>query len=147
MGADVVFDPREVGPFDGWRDVASGREPLNELLAAAAAPGCVVFECVGLPGVLDSIVLSCDRGTRIFSVGGPPEGDHLHTMTAKRKGLNIQFGGGPDIGHWNEAFEEVSEGRLDVKPMLGWTVDVDGVAGAIEASRSAESPTRIMVVP
>ena len=52
-------------------------------------PGCVVFECVGMPGVLDTIVKGCERSTRIFSAGGPPEGDHLHTMVAKRKGLNM----------------------------------------------------------
>ena len=93
----------------------------------AGLPGCVVFECVGVPGVLDSIIKGCERGTRIFSVGGPPEGDHLHTLTAKRKGLNIQFGGGPSMAHWDEAFEAVCSGSLDVTPMLGRTVGLDEV--------------------
>src|SRR5690349_19891065 len=132
MGADVVIDPAEVTPWEGWRQVAFGSpEPLRDIMGLLDLPGCVVFECVGVPGVLDTIVQGCERGTRIFSAGGPPEGDHLHTMTAKRKGLNMQFGGGPSIAHWDEAFEEVCSGRLDVGPMYGYQVGLDEVPAAI----------------
>jgi threonine dehydrogenase-like Zn-dependent dehydrogenase len=148
MGADVLVDPAELSPFVAWRDVANGStEALKEVLAMASLPGCVVFECVGVPGVLDSIVRGCERGSRIFSMGGPPEGDHLHTLTAKRKGLNIQFGGGPTMDHWDEAFAAVCSGSLDVTPMLGRTVGLDDVAGALDDARNANGPARIMVVP
>ena len=141
MGADVVIDPAETDPaettpFQAWGDVVSG-----------TTTGCVVFECVGIPGVLDSIIKGCRRGTRIYSVGGPPEGDHLHTLTAKRKGLNIQFGGGPTPDHWDEAFAAVCSGRLDVTPMLGRTVGLDEVSGALDAARDANGPARIVVIP
>jgi threonine dehydrogenase-like Zn-dependent dehydrogenase len=134
MGADVVIDPAEISPFQAWHDAAGSR-------------GCVVFECVGIPGVLDSILKGCERGTRIFSVGGPPEGELLDTMTAKRKGLNIQFGGGPSMTHWDEAFEAVCSGSLDVRPMLGRTVGLEEVPGALDAARDANGPARIIVVP
>ena len=137
MGADVVIDPAEVAPFQAWRELVSG----------ITMPGCVVFECVGIPGVLDSIIKGCQRGTRIYSVGGPPEGDHLHTLTAKRKGLNIQFGGGPSMTHWDEAFEAVCSGTLDVRPMLGQTVGLDEVPSALDAARDGNGPARIVVVP
>jgi threonine dehydrogenase-like Zn-dependent dehydrogenase len=110
-------------------------------------PGCVIFECVGIPGVLDGIIKGCERGTRVFSAGGPPEGEHLHTMTAKRKGLNIQFGGGPSMTHWNEAFDEVCTGRLDVTPMVGRLVGLDDVPSALDDARDANGPARIIVVP
>ena len=100
-------------------------------------PGCVVFECVGVPGSSTPSSRGASAGTRIFSAGGPPQGDHVHTMVAKRKGLNIQFGGGPSMTHWNEAFEEVCSGRLDVAPMFGWSVDLEGVPTAIEDARGA----------
>ncbi|ONH59948.1 alcohol dehydrogenase [Frankia sp. CcI49] len=148
MGADVVIDPAEISPYQAWRDVAHGSpESTKEMIAMAGLPGCVVFECVGVPGVLDSIIRGCERGTRIFSMGGPPEGDHLSTLIAKRKGLNIQFGGGPSLRHWDEAFEAVCSGSLDVTPMLGRTVGLDEVAAALDASRDADGPVRIVVVP
>ncbi|MBL7552990.1 zinc-binding dehydrogenase [Frankia sp. AgB1.9] len=148
MGADVVVDPAEISPFQAWRDVAYGSaESMRELMALAGLPGCVVFECVGIPGVLDSIIKGCERGTRIYSVGGPPEGDHLHTLTAKRKGLNIQFGGGPSMDHWDEAFEAVCSGSLDVTPLLGRTIGLDEVADGLAAARDANGPVRIIVTP
>jgi threonine dehydrogenase-like Zn-dependent dehydrogenase len=97
--------------------------------------------------VLDSIVKGCERGTRIFSAGGPPDGDHIHTMVAKRKGLNIQFCGGPSMTHWNEAFAELREGRLDVTPIYGHSVGLDEVASALNAARDADGPARIIVIP
>lgn len=135
MGADVVVDPAVVSPYEAWRNAAGSRS------------SCVVFECVGVPGVLDSIIKGCERGTRIFSVGGPPEGDHLHTLTAKRKGINIQFGGGPSMDHWDEAFRAVCSGSLDVGPMLGHTVGLDEVPAALDAARAADGPARVIVVP
>jgi threonine dehydrogenase-like Zn-dependent dehydrogenase len=134
MGADVVIDPAEISPYQAWREVAGSR-------------GCVVFECVGVSGVLDSILKGCERGTRVFSVGGPPEGDLLHTMIAKRKGLNIQFGGGPSMTHWDEAFEAVCSGSLDVAPMLGRIVGLGEVPAALDAARDANEAARIVVVP
>ena len=164
MGADMVVDPAAISPFQAWQDLARGSvgsaesagsaksvtsatSATNAMAAMAGVPGCVVFECVGVPGVLDSIIKGCGRGTRIFSVGGPPEGELLHTLTAKRKGLNIQFGGGPTPAHWDEAFEAVCAGVLDVGPMLGRTVGLDEVPAALEAARDADGPTRIVVVP
>ena len=148
MGADVVIDPAEVSPYEGWRQVAFGSpEPVKDIMGLLDLPGCVVFECVGVPGVLDTIVRGCERNTRIFSAGGPPEGDHLHTMVAKRKGLNMQFGGGPSLAHWTEAFDAVCSGELDVRPMFGHVVDLDGVPQALDDARDANGPARIIVVP
>lgn len=148
LGADVLVDPADVSPYEAWRELAYGSsQPVRDIMSQLDLPGCVVFECVGIPGVLDSIIKGCERGTRIFSAGGPPEGDHLHTMVAKRKGLNLQFGGGPSMTHWNEAFEEVCSGRLDVTPMFGWNVDLAGVREAIATAREANGPARIIVVP
>jgi threonine dehydrogenase-like Zn-dependent dehydrogenase len=147
MGADVVIDPAVQAPFRAWGDVAGASDGARELVAAADGPGCVVFECVGIPGVLDSVIKAGRHGTRIFSMGGPPEGELLHTLTAKRKGINIQFGGGPSMAHWDEAFEAVCSGRLDVRPMLGRTVGIGEVPEAIDAARDANGPARIIVVP
>lgn len=147
MGADVVVDPAEASPYQAWRDVARDAAAMRDVMAVAGLPGCVVFECVGIPGVLDAIIRGCENGTRVFSMGGPPEGDHLNTMVAKRKGLNIRFGGGPSVEHWGEAFDAVCSGSLDVAPMLGRTVGLDQVPDAIDAARRSEGPVRIVVVP
>jgi threonine dehydrogenase-like Zn-dependent dehydrogenase len=148
MGADIVIDPAEISPFRKWKEIAYGDpDKAREVWGAVTARGCVVFECVGVPGVLDSIIKNCERETRIFSAGGAPQGDHIHTMVAKNKGLNIQFGGGPSGPDWNEAFQEVANGRLDVTPMLGRVVGLIEMPQAINDARDANGPARIVLDP
>lgn len=149
MGADIVIDPAEISPFQKWSDVANASIADTRGLVGQVVPGrgCVVFECVGIPGVLNNIVRSCPRDTRIFSAGGPPEGEHLHTMTAKRKGLNMQFGGGPSVDDWNTTLKEVSSGRLDVTPMTGRLVSLEEMPQAIDDARDANGPPRIVLIP
>ena len=149
MGADIVIDPKEISPFKAWSDVANASAADTRGMVGQVLPGrgCVVFECVGVPGVLNSIVRSCPRDTRIFSAGGSPAGEHLHTMTAKRKGLNMQFGGGPSMEDWNTTLREVCSGRLDVTPMTGRIVALDEMPQAIDDARNANGPARIVLVP
>lgn len=148
MGADVLVDPAQESPYKTWMEVATGqKERAFELPGSVARKRCVIFECVGKPGVLDSIVRACDQGARIFSAGGPPEGDHIHTMSCKRKGLNLQFGGGPLVPDWNAAFDAVQSGRLDVAPMMGRIVGLDDMAQAIEDARDPRNPPRIVMMP
>lgn len=147
MGADTVVDPASISPYKVWRDLAYGEDAVASLFGPASDKRCVVFECVGIPGVLDGIIRQCERATRIFSAGGPPEGEHLHTMTAKRKGLNMHFGGGPSMPHWNEALEEVMSGRIDVSPMGGRVIGLDEMPQAIDDARDANGPARIVVQP
>lgn len=149
MGADIVIDPAELSPFQAWNDVASASVAETRGMVGQIVPGrgCVVFECVGVPGVLNNIVRSCPRDTRIFSAGGPPEGEHLHTMTAKRKGLNMQFGGGPSVDDWNRTLREVCSGQLDVTPMTGSLVGLEDMPQAIDDARDANGPARIVLIP
>lgn len=148
MGADIAIDPAEISPYQAWRDIAyDSPEQMRDLLMSGAPRSSVLFECVGLPGVLDAMIKGCERSSRIFSMGGPPEGDRLHTMTAKRKGLNIQFGGGPSPAHWDAAFYAVCNGDLDVTPMLGRSVALDEVPAALDAARDSNGPARIIVTP
>lgn len=148
MGADHVINPADQSPYEAWREIAKGtKEAAFELPGNLSSRACVIFECVGVPGVLNGIVRSCEQGSRIYSAGGPPEGEHIHTMTAKRKGLAIQFGGGPLKDDWDEAFDQVESGKLNVEPMTGRIVGLDEMAGAIDDARDANGPARIVWMP
>src|SRR6266702_1934582 len=72
-------------------DVSCAREGEKLMRAAVLRGGSVEARVIddpvpgpgqllvrSIPGVLDSIIKGCERGTRILSVGGPPEGDLLH---------------------------------------------------------------------
>jgi threonine dehydrogenase-like Zn-dependent dehydrogenase len=149
LGATHVVDPRERSPYDLWQEVAlEGRPPRGAFAEADPdAPGCVVFEFVGLPGVLDGVIRGCPRDTRILTAGGCPSGDQISSMTAKRKGLNLQFGGGPEPSDWYGTLDAICRHELDPSPVIGQVVDLDGVPEALDLARRADGPARIMIHP
>jgi threonine dehydrogenase-like Zn-dependent dehydrogenase len=138
FGAHVVVNPAERSPFEVWREVASAR---------GVTTPAVVFECVGAAGLVQHIVESCDMGTRIFAAGGWYTGDQLSCTAATHKGVTIQFGGGPHPEDWYGTLDAVCDGRLDPLPSVGMVIDLDEVPAAIDLSRRAEGPPRIVVHP
>jgi threonine dehydrogenase-like Zn-dependent dehydrogenase len=146
MGADIVIDPAAMSPYAAWRELAYGEpDKVRGIFDQVDLPRCVAFECVGIGGVLDGIIMNCERDTRILSAGGCPDGDHIHSVTAHTKGLNIQFGGGPMLPDWNEAMEEVCSGNIDVRPIVGEVIGVDGIPEALRRAKGASAPPRIIV--
>jgi threonine dehydrogenase-like Zn-dependent dehydrogenase len=85
FGAHILVDPAQQSPFDVWREVRADRGLWGP---------AVVFECVGVPGLIQDIVESVDMGTRIYCAGGWYTGDSLNVTDATRQGVTIQFGGG-----------------------------------------------------
>jgi threonine dehydrogenase-like Zn-dependent dehydrogenase len=144
LGADVLVDPREESPYAAWRHAAWGSpEEVHDRVKLAGRKRCVVYECVGVEGVLTDIVDRCDIGTRILSAGGAAQ-DVIHSAAAHLKGINIQFGGGPSIDDWYETMDLVSRGVIDPTPLVGEVVPLDGLADAFERARSSSGPVRIV---
>ena len=152
LGATHTVDPRERSPYDLWTELALGGRDTPSLVelnhaGATAIPGCNVYEFVGHPGVLDGIIGACPAGTHIHTAGGAPEGDHISSATAKKKGVVIHFGGGPKHEDWYGTLAAVVAGDLDPSPVIGMVVDLDGVPEAIDLARRADGPARIMIHP
>src|SRR6185312_4515138 len=85
VGADVVVDPAQAVPWQSWREAAvyrdASRAPaLPPWISGPAVRPAVVFECVGVPGVLDQVMAASPRGTRIVVVGVCMEADTIHPM-------------------------------------------------------------------
>ena len=60
MGADEVIDPATESPYESWQDVAwpegiDRNDPTLRLRQVGPKPG-LIFECVGVPGVIDQIM-------------------------------------------------------------------------------------------
>jgi threonine dehydrogenase-like Zn-dependent dehydrogenase len=134
MGADVAIDPPALSPY-GAPVGYEGRVPN------------VVFECVGVPGVLDGIMRSVTPGARIIVAGWCLETDHIFSPSAHTKGLNVQFGGGPRPEDFDAALRALGDGGIDPTLWLGQTVGLRGVADALEAMRDPANPIRTIVDP
>jgi threonine dehydrogenase-like Zn-dependent dehydrogenase len=138
FGAHVTVDPAERSPFDVRRGVALER-------GATSPP--IVYECVGAPGLIQRIVDSCDMGTRIHAAGGWYSGDFVSCTAATHKGVTIQFGGGPHPEDWYGTFDAICEGRLDPLSCVGKVIGLEEVPSALEMTRRADGPPRIIVHP
>jgi threonine dehydrogenase-like Zn-dependent dehydrogenase len=132
LGADVVVDPACVSPWVRWHETAGPRP-------------AVVFECVGVRGVLDQLMASAPRNARIVVVGVCMEADAIYPMLGIVKELSLQF----VLGYTQEEFAatlaHIVEGRIPVAPLITGHVGIDGVAGAFEALASPERHAKIIV--
>src|SRR5205814_4560456 len=132
------------------REAAVWRDPRRAPVLPAWRPGpalrpAVVFECVGVPGVLDSIMAAVPRGTRIVVVGVCMEDDTIQPLLGISKELNIQF----VLAYTSEEFAttlgHIAEGRVAVAPLITGTVGLDGVAAAFRELATPERHVKILV--
>jgi threonine dehydrogenase-like Zn-dependent dehydrogenase len=134
MGADIVINPKEMTPY----------APIS---AFGSRRATVIFECVGVPGVLDGIMRGVGHGARIIVGGWCLETDHVFTPCAHLKQLNIQFAGGEDQEDMDLALRAIGDGRVNIKPWLGARTGLNGVADGLEAIGRPSNVIRTVVDP
>ena len=134
MGASEVVDPAAEPAFEAWQRVGGARS-------------LVVFEAVGVPGMLDGVLRDCPAGTRVLVVGVCMEQDRINPFFGIAKELNIQFALGYDPMEFESTLRAIAEGELDVAPLITGTVDLDGVAGAFDALANPDEHCKILVTP
>ena len=152
FGADVVVDPAATTPWQSWREAAVYRDPsrgpaLPPWITGPAVRPAVVFECVGVPGVLDQVMAAAPRGTRIVVVGVCMEPDTIHPLLGIGKELNLQFVLGYTPEEFAATLGHLAEGAIPAAPIITGTVVLDGVAGAFAALGSPERHAKILVKP
>lgn len=134
MGAHVVVDPKTKPTIEAYREAADLRPT-------------VVFECVGVPGMIDEIVRIAPRGARIVVAGVCMEDDRLRPILAINKELSLQFVLGYTPGEFMDTLFALSEGKIDVSPLITGRVGVDGVAEAFRTLATPNAHAKILVEP
>jgi threonine dehydrogenase-like Zn-dependent dehydrogenase len=134
LGAHEVVDPRDETAFAAWRRTGGARR-------------AVVFEAVGVPGILGDILRSAPMFSRVVVVGVCMQPDTVTPFFGISKELNIQFCLGYDPAEFAMTLRHLAEGELDVAPLITGEVDLDGVRGAFAALADPEEHCKILVVP
>jgi len=152
VGADLVVDPAATTPWQSWREAAvyrdSTRAPaLPPWIAGPAVRPAVVFECVGVAGVLDQLMAAAPRGTRLVVVGVCMEADTIHPMLGISKELNLQFVLGYTPDEFAATLRHIAEGAIPAAPLVTGTVGIEGVAQAFVDLGSPERHAKILVHP
>jgi threonine dehydrogenase-like Zn-dependent dehydrogenase len=134
MGATEVVDPEREPIVEAWRRV-DGQRPV------------VAFEAVGVPGMITHLLRDVPVGTRLVVVGVCLEQDTIHPFFGIAKELNVQFALAYTSEDFADALRALSEGEVDVGPMITGSVDLEGVPGAFETLSNPGEHVKILVEP
>ncbi|HEX5225532.1 MAG TPA: zinc-binding dehydrogenase [Solirubrobacteraceae bacterium] len=171
-GADVVVDPASESPYRAagegdhirtapellelavgtvekvrrlpvpWHHVWRGIDALG---IRPKAP--VVFECVGVPGVIDEIVTHAPLLSRVVVVGVCMGADRIRPSMAINKEIDLRFVLGYGPLEFRDTLHMLAEGKVDAAPLLTGTVGLDGVEGAFGALGDPDAHAKILIDP
>lgn len=134
MGAHVVVDPAETPTMEAYRRAADLRP-------------AVLFECVGVPGVLRELMRGAPQGARIVVAGVCMEDDVIKPVMGINKELSLQFVLGYTPGEFMDTLGHLAEGRIDVAPLVTGAVGLGGVADAFTTLATPNAHAKIIVEP
>lgn len=172
-GAHVVVDPAKESPYDvlarkkgvlthvpdlyelgmgsmeklrkvpGWAHLYR----VADTLGAAGPKGSVIFECVGVPGMIDGVVGSAPVGGRVVVVGVCMGDDTFRPAMAISKEVDMRFVFGYTPLEFRDTLHMLAEGKLDASALVTGTVGLSGVEAAFRALGDPERHAKILIDP
>jgi threonine dehydrogenase-like Zn-dependent dehydrogenase len=172
-GANVVVDPSDDSPYAGseerghlmtvpalaklgigtmeklrrlpvpWHHVWRAAEKLG----AAKAKHPVIFECVGVPGIIDGIIASAPLFSRVVVVGVCMSPDTIRPAMAINKEIDLRFVVGYTPLEFRDTLHMLAEGKVNAAPVVTGTVGLTGVAGAFDALGDPGKHAKILIDP
>ena len=139
-GADVVVDPNQDSPYEACRRPrpssrtvpGGGRTGGRHDGEAAAAARCrgstsggrrrtlgakpkrpVIFECVGVPGIIDGIIASAPLWSRVVVVGVCMQPDRIRPAMAINKEIDLRFVLGYTPLEFRDTLHLLAEGKVE----------------------------------
>jgi 2-desacetyl-2-hydroxyethyl bacteriochlorophyllide A dehydrogenase len=134
LGATAVIDP--------------SKEDVGEAFARkTGAPPDIIFECVGVPGMIQKAIDLSRTFGRIVVVGVCMVEDTTTPISAIFKETNIQYVLGYGRPDWRLVLDLLDSGRIDPRPMITDTVKLEELPAAFEALRKPTTQIKVMVRP
>ncbi|MGO8853731.1 zinc-binding dehydrogenase [Mycobacterium sp.] len=128
MGAHQTLDAAQGSPFDSVKPA-------------------VVFEAVGVPGIIDDVLLRARMGTRLVVAGVCMQPDTVHPFFAIAKEINVQFVLAYTPDEFADSLRALAAGDIDVAPLITGEVGLDGVGKAFDDLADPERHCKILVTP
>ena len=172
-GADAVVDPAQDSPYAA----ASGhghlesvpdafglaigtvdklhklRLPWWHVWRAAEAVGVakpkrpIIFECVGVPGVIEGIITGAPLYSRVVVVGVCMGADRIRPSMAINKEIDLRFVLGYTPPEFRDTLHMLADGKVKVGPLVTGTVGLAGVEAAFDALGDPEAHAKILIDP
>ena len=107
----------------------------------------VIYEAVGVPGMISQAMKDAPRAARILVVGVCMEDDVIQPAMGINKELNIQFVLGYTPEEFSRTLGYIADGSIDVAPLITGEVGIAGVPQAFRDLADPEQHAKILVVP
>jgi len=172
-GATIVVDPTEDSPYAaagqrGWITsvtvlAGEGLGAMEKLTRIPAVPWeyvyrlaerltgglkrPVIFECVGVPGILDDVITHAPLQSRVVVVGVCMVPDTIRPAMAVNKEIELRFVVGYSPLEFRDTLHLLADGKVDASPLVTGTVGLNGVEGAFDALRDPEHHAKILIDP
>ena len=135
IGATGVIDPQAGDVGEAFARFTGGRRPQ------------IVFECVGLPGMLDQAVqLVAVRG-QIVVAGVIVQEDTFLPIIALGKEITIRYSQAYGVRDFEAVINAVANGRIRPAPIHTSTVSLDELPATFEALRSNPRECKVLIRP
>ena len=171
-GADIVVDPAVDSPYEKvtakgmiteapalYELALSSMDKLRKLpgwahvYRAAEAAGAagpkrpVVFECVGVPGMIDGVIAAAPLNSRVVVVGVCMGNDQIRPTMALAKEIDMRFVFGYTPLDFHDSLRMLGDGKLDAALLITGKVGLNGVAGAFTALGDPEKHAKVIIDP
>jgi threonine dehydrogenase-like Zn-dependent dehydrogenase len=172
-GADAVVDPAQDSPYeaaaghghlksipDAFGLAVGTIEKLHRLrlpwwhvwraadaVGAATPKHPVIFECVGVPGIIEGIITGAPLFSRVVVVGVCMGADHIRPTMAINKEIDLRFVLGYTPLEFRDTLHMLADGKVNVGPLVTGTVGLPGVDAAFDALGDPEAHAKILIDP
>ena len=173
-GADIVTDPAQDSPYEpaarqghhletipaavelaigtteklrrlpgsAWHHVWRAVEALG-----AKPPRPIIFECVGVPGMIDGVIASAPMFSRVVVVGVCMGADRIRPSMAINKEVELRFVVGYTPLEFRDTLHLLAAGKIDASPLVTGTVGLPGVEHAFDALADPDTHAKILIDP
>ena len=131
----MTADPRETAPGEVWAGVAADRRRA------------VVFDCVGKPGMLDSILGWIPTKGRVVIAGMCMVPDTFNPILGFTKEITIAYASGYSVREFEATLDHIAGDPSAVEPFITGRTGLDGIGAAFDRLAAADTDAKIMVRP
>ncbi len=107
----------------------------------------VIFECAGVPGILDGIIASAPLYSRVVVAGVCAEPDTIRPVMAINKEIDLRFVMGYTPAEFSDTLHMLAEGKVKAAPIVTGTVGLPGVEAAFDALAVPGTHAKVIIEP
>jgi threonine dehydrogenase-like Zn-dependent dehydrogenase len=150
FGADEVIDPAQGSPHERWSAFGVAKTVMERAGASmfgGEIKDPVIFEAVGVPGMLQSLIADAPPRSRIVVVGVCMHTDTIEPFMAVTKEIEFRFSFGYNPAEFAATLQRLGDGIPGAELLVTSSVDLAGAPGAFETLRTPGEHGKILVTP